>query len=112
MQPIIDPKIFYFIHLFENIRLLSFITIAFLSVALVLILADCCLQEDIKQLKIFIHNKKTILILIISILLLLFIPSKDTMITMLISQNITIDNINSVKGQVFEIVDYIVKNLK
>lgn len=112
MQPIIDPKIFYFAHLFQNIRSLSFIIIGLLSVALVVILADCCMQEDIKNLKIFIHNKKIILILIISVLSLLFIPSKDTMITMLISQNITTDNINSVKGQVFEIVDYIVKNLK
>ena len=112
MQPIIDPKIFYFIHLFQNIRTLSFIIISVLSVAIIIILAECCMQEDIKQLKIFIHNKKTILILIISILLIIFIPSKDTMITMSISQNITTDNINSVKGQIFEIVDYIVKNLK
>ena len=112
MQVIINPKVFYLMHLFATIRLFSFITIGLLSVAIIIILPDCCLQEDTKQLKIFIYNKKTILILIISILLLLFIPSKDTMITMLISQNITIDNINSVKGQVFEIVDYIVKNLK
>ena len=112
MQPIIDPKIFYFIHLFENIRSLSCIIIALLIVALMIIFIDCCMQEDIKNLKTFIHNKKIILILIISVLLLLFIPSKDTMITMLISQNITTGNINSVKGQIFEIVDYIVKNLK
>lgn len=112
MQPIINPKIFYFIHLFENIRLLSFMIIVLLSVALVFILADCCLQEDIKQLKTFMHNKKTILVLTISVLLIIFIPSKDTMITMLISQNITTNNINSVKSQIFEVVDYIVKNLK
>ena len=112
MQPIIDPKIFYFIHLFENIRWLSFITIGLLSVAIIIILPECCMQGNIKLLKKFIYNKKIILMLTISVLLVIFIPSKDTMITMLISQNITIDNINSVKGQVFEIVDYIVKNLK
>lgn len=112
MQPIIDPKIFYFINLFENIRLFSFMTIGLLSVALVFILADCCMQEDFTTLKNFIYNKKVILILIIPVLSFLFIPSKETMIAMLISQNITTDNINSVKGQIFEIVDYIVKNLK
>lgn len=112
MQPIIDPKIFYFINLFVNIRVLSFIIIAFLSVALVFILTDCCMQEDFTILKNLICNKKIILIFIILILIFLFIPSRETMITMLISQNITTDNINSVKGQIFEIVDYIVKNLK
>lgn len=112
MQPIINPKVFYLIHLFATIRLFSFITIGLLSVAIIIILADCCMQENIKILKKFIYNKKIILMLTISVLLIIFIPSKDTMITMLISQNITIDNINSVKCQISEIVDYIVKNLK
>ena len=112
MQPIIDPKIFYLIHLFENARVLSATICIILCIALIPILVECCCQNDFTMLKNFVRNKKIILMLIISALLLLFAPSKETMIAMLISQNITTDNINSVKGQTFEIVDYIVKNLK
>ena len=112
MQPIINPTIFYFINLLNNIYILSFIICFILGLIFFTVFIRCACDENWQTLKEFANNKTIMSIFVISILLLLFIPSEKTMITMLISQNITTNNINSVKSQIFEVVDYIVKNLK
>ena len=112
MQPIINPKIFYLISMLSNIRTLAFITIAIISAVLIFKTADILINNDYSKLKHICDDKIIKIPLIISFIILILVPSESTIIAMLISQNITTGNINSVKGQIFEIVDYIVKNWK
>ena len=112
MQPIINPKIFYLISMLSNIRTLAFITIAIISAVLIFKTADILINNDYSKVKQLCADKIIKIPFILTLIILMLGPAESTLIALIISQHITTGNINSVKGQIFEIVDYIVKNLK
>lgn len=117
MKPIINPWLIYLINLFDNLKLLLIITLILLACITVGILltwficvVDCYMDDD------FIiackkYLKKSIIWLFISGLLFITIPSKDTMYTMLVLDNVTSDNIQTIGKTGKDVVDYIVNQI-
>lgn len=100
MEPIISPWTIYLINLTYNIsQLLLVITIicAILSVAAILAIFmcdDCCGYDTELYDKCTKFLKYSIPIIFIAITINTFIPSRDTMIAMVVSSYITPDNLN------------------
>ena len=113
MEPIISPWIIY---VFSIIVKIDFIIklIAILSLfgicSLYVLLID---KEDEKTI-FTLENwmKKLFIILIICGILLIFIPDKQTLLTMLTLNSITPDNIQLVQGDVVEFIYQIMNIIK
>lgn len=117
MKPIINPWLIYLINLFDNLRVLLIITLILFGCITIGILltwficvVDCYMDDD------FIiackkYLKKSIIWLFISGLLFITIPSKDTMYTMLVLDNVTSDNIQTIGKTGKDVVDYIVNQI-
>lgn len=113
MKPIINPWLIYLI----NLRVLLIITLILFGCITIGILltwficvVDCYMDDD------FIiackkYLKKSIIWLFISGLLFITIPSKDTMYTMLVLDNVTSDNIQTIGKTGKDVVDYIVNQI-
>lgn len=117
MKPIISPWLIYLIDLFDNLKGLFSIALILLGcVAAVLLLIWLLLSVDYEQDNNFViackkYLRKSIIWLGISGLLFTAIPSKDTMYTMLVLENVTTDNIQSIGKTGKDAVDYIVNQI-
>ena len=111
MEPIISPWLIYLINLFDNLNVLLSAVLFLLggAVATLLIILffnymdrnDNCIVACKKCLK------KLIIWLCVSSLLFTAIPSKDTMYTMIVLDNVTTDNIQTIGKTGKDVVDYI-----
>lgn len=102
----INPSWFYWINVADNLRMvliISLILIASGTVIGVPILSEAC-GDEISYKKLL---KKCIIILCICIAGLVFIPSKDTCIEMIVAQTVTPANVNYAKGEVKDVIDYV-----
>lgn len=117
MKPIISPWLIYLINLFDDLKLLLIITLillACITVGILLILFFCiidCYEDDNFIIKCKKYLKKSIVWLFINSLLFITIPSKDTMYTMLVLDNVTSDNIQAIGKTGKDVVDYIVNQI-
>jgi uncharacterized membrane protein len=120
MKPLIDPEIFYWMDVCENLKILIafFLVIsicALLGFILFWIFSDDPWKSEEDKEKLDIKCKKWIIrlsiISVVSTLSLIFIPSKETMYTMLIVNNLTEDNLSKGKEEVKELIDYTVEKL-
>lgn len=113
MKPIINPWLIYLIDLFDNLKELFIVPLILLvcAIGVILIIWFLCFMEDdvddnfITKCKKYL--KKLIICLGISGLLFTAIPSKDTMYTMLVLDNVTTDNIQAIGKTGKDVVDYI-----
>lgn len=113
MKPIINPWLIYLIDLFDNLKKLFIVPLILLvcAIGVILIIWFLCFMEDdvddnfITKCKKYL--KKLIIWLGISGLLFTAIPSKDTMYTMLVLENVTTDNIQAIGKTGKDVVDYI-----
>lgn len=113
MKPIINPWLIYLIDLFDNLKKLFTVPLILLvcAIGVILIIWFLCFMEDdvddnfITKCKKYL--KKLIIWLGISDLLFTAIPSKDTMYTMLVLENVTTDNIQAIGKTGKDVVDYI-----
>lgn len=102
MKPIINPWLIYLIDLFDNLKGLLYIAFVLLvcEIGVILIIWFLSLIDDEKNDNLIIackkYLKKSIIWLCIRGLLFTAIPSKDTMYTMLVLDNVTTDNIQAV----------------
>lgn len=117
MKPIISPWLIYLIDLFDNLKVL-FNIVSILSgcaVGVILFIWFICLIDyDVDDDFIIVckkYLKKSIIWLFISGLLFIAIPSKDTMYTMLVLDNVTSDNIQPIGKTGKDVVDYIVNQI-
>lgn len=117
MKPIISPWLIYLIDLFDNLKVL-FNIVSILSgcaVGVILFIWFICLIDyDVDDDFIIAckkYLKKSIIWLFISGLLFIAIPSKDTMYTMLVLDNVTSDNIQAIGKTGKDVVDYIVNQI-
>ena len=119
MKPIISPLWIYLIDLFNNLKGLLNVALILLGCVVVgiLIIWFVCFidykdeQDDNVIIVCKKHLKKLIIWLGISGLLFTAIPSKDTMYTMLVLDNVTTDNIQAIGKTGKDVVDYITNQI-
>ena len=113
MKPIISPWLIYLIDLFDNLKgLFTIALILFGFAAVVLSIIWFIGSVDYEQDEDPIvtckkHLKQSVIWLCVSGLLFAVIPSKDTMYKMIVSENVTTDNIQAVGKTGKDVVDYI-----
>lgn len=113
MKPIISPWLIYLIDLFDNLKgLFTIALILFGCAAVVLSIILFIGSVDYEQDEDPIvtckkHLKQSVIWLCVSGLLFAVIPSKDTMYKMIVSENVTTDNIQAVGKTGKDVVDYI-----
>ena len=104
MKPIINPWIVYFAHLFSNIQMLF--TILLLASVSVLVV------DFINSDKIGKFIKILVIIISVSGLGLTFIPDKETVYTMIVLDQLTEDNINSIGKTGKDVIDYVTDKIE
>ena len=117
MKPIISPWLIYLIDLFDNLKgLFTIALILFGCAAVVLSIIWFIGSVDYEQDEDPIvtckkHLKQSVIWLCVSGLLFAVIPSKDTMYKMIVSENVTTENIQDIGKTGKDMVDYIVDQI-
>ena len=113
MKPIINPWLIYLINLFDNLNVLLTAALFLLGCAVVVLSIIWFFssmdyeqdEEPIVSCKKYL--KKSVIWLCVSGLLFTVIPSKDTMYTMIVLDNVTTDNIQAIGKTGKDVIDYI-----
>lgn len=118
--PIINPWIIYLISLCDNLKVISIIAIC-ITVVVVIIIGlrwvfdenDCCDEEDAKAIRQYYMKwiKIPTIVLICSLVFGIVLPSEKTCYTMLVSSQLTPQNIQSVGNDLKSAVDYIFEKI-
>ena len=109
MNPIISPWLIYFAELADSINMtfLFVALIAFIIMAFAFIpYMDNKKDETLKQ-----CLKKSFIWFCISIAIVVITPSKDTVYTMVVLDNVTTDNIQAIGKTGKDVVDYITEQI-
>lgn len=109
MKPIISPWLIYFAELADSINMaFLFVTfIAFIIMAFAFIpYMDNKKDESLKQ-----CLKKSFIWFCISVAIVVMTPSKDTVYTMVVLDNVTTDNIQAIGKTGKDVVDYITEQI-
>lgn len=113
MKPIINPWSIYLINVLselKNIFMTAVVAAIFVGIGSAiyfLIVIDNPYHDKDKILNIKKCFKKSVVGLIISALLVVITPSKDTMYTMLALDNLTTDNIQAIGETGKDVIDYV-----
>lgn len=113
MKPIINPWSIYLINVLsglKNIFMAAVVAAIFVGIGnaiYFLIVIDNPYHDKDKILNIKKYFKKSVVGLIISALLVVITPSKDTMYTMLALDNLTTDNIQAIGKTGKDVIDYV-----
>ena len=113
MKPIINPWSIYLINVLsglKNIFMAAVVAAIFVGIGnaiYFLIVIDNTYHDKDKILNIKKYFKKSVIGLIISALLVVITPSKDTMYTMLALDNLTTDNIQAIGKTGKDVIDYV-----
>ena len=109
MEPIINPLFFYLIHLADNLRTTAGILI-FIGLAIIIFSTTLWGMMDgfIKCTHTLI--KTFIIVICVSIVIVIFIPSQETCYQMFVASLATPDNLNWVVDTGKSIADYIVES--
>lgn len=117
MTPIINPWIFYLMNVSSNLSSAAFVIAVFSGVGTIILYAiriGCFLEEyelDNGEKEIFEKCKKVIIIFFISLGATVLIPSRETMIEMIVVSQITPDNIATVGSTVTDTIDYLIEKV-
>ena len=111
MEPIISPWIVYIIDILLSFYIISWLValVGFLALIFFPIVADI---EGTNKDTIIKYEKRIGAVFIISTLLWIFIPSQQTMLTMLVLQYTTPDNIELVQTNIVDFIQNIVQAVK
>lgn len=105
MNPIISPWLIYFAELSENING-AFAFIAFIAF-IVMVFAFILYADDGENKRIKRCLRKSFIWFCISVTIIVVTPSKDTIYTMIVLDNVTTDNIQKIGKTGKDVVDYI-----
>lgn len=87
MEPVVNPWVFYFIEVADSIKIFAFLVLfaalAYIAIRLI------CIEE--------VNVKKIVTICCICFALIIFVPTSDTVLKMLIADNITYDVVDEAK---------------
>lgn len=116
MKPIISPWLIYLIDLVDKFQVIiniALIVLGFVIIGLgiVWILSLMDWEDDSIIITCKKYLKKSIIWFVVSGLLFAVVPSKDTMYTMLVLENVTTDNIQAIGKTGKDVVDYIVNQI-
>ena len=111
MEPIISPWIVYIIDILSSFYIISWLValVGFLALIFFPIVAD---TEGMNKDTIIKYEKRIGAVFIVSTLLWVFIPSQRTMLTMLVLQYTTPDNIQLVQTNIVDFIQNIVQAVK
>lgn len=119
MNPIISPLTIYLINLMDPLHAVFIgACIAFLVLGILygidyLDNKDSSTEKYQKQAqKALGRTRRMAVICVLCMLLAVFVPSKNTIIEMIVAQNITVDNINAGEEKLKEAIDYLVDKVK
>lgn len=119
MNPIISPLTVYLINLMEPLHAvfigacIVFLVLGILTGIDYLDNKDSSTEKYQKQAqKALGRTRRMAVICVLCMLLAVFVPSKNTIIEMIVAQNITINNINAGEEKVKEAIDYLVEKVK
>lgn len=113
MKPIINPWLIYLIDLFDNLKELLTVALFLLGCAAVVLsiiwfFGSMDYEQDYEAIVACKKNlKKSVIWFCVSGLLFTVIPSKDTMYTMIVLDNVTTDNIQAIGKTSKDVIDYI-----
>lgn len=119
MNPVVNPAIIYVINLMDSLRIALLVgTIVFVVLAIIFGVGYIDSKDDNseegKQLArdMFRLSKRSLVCLMITAFMLVFTPSKDTCIEMLVASYVTPNNIDAGVEKTKETVDYIIDKIK
>jgi MFS-type transporter involved in bile tolerance (Atg22 family) len=104
MEPIISPWIIYLVCVASAVRDIAMIALLLSSITTLVVGIGASLEDD-AFLKKIAHI--SFIVGCVSAIFVIFIPSKDTLLAMVVMQYITSDNINLVQGNIIEFVQHI-----
>ena len=114
---IINPMWFYWLQVVDGIQGIFFVVAVLSAIVLIVcgiitlaLYVDDCFEDELK--KIAKCLRPTLLILAVSMLLVVFIPSKKTLIEMEVAKHATYSNVESIKEQITDAADYILDRLE
>lgn len=119
--PIINPWAIYLINVCDNLQFISLIATLIAITAVILIGVawafdedDCCDEEDAKAIRQYYMKwiKIPAIVLICSLVFSLVLPTEKTCYTMLVSSQLTEENIHNVGDNAKEVVDYIFEKIQ
>lgn len=112
MTPVISPFVIYLITILSSIKFFACVGFAFLCVSPVFVMY-WAFETDDEVTQVFKRLKPYYIGLsVFFIMCMLFIPDKNTLITMLVVSYITPDNINLVEGHLADFVLNIIQAVK
>ena len=119
MKPIINPAIIYVVNLFGSLRVALIVAAVIFAILTIFCaveymdMKDGNSDEDKQMTKNFFRSSKRFLVCFaFTFVLVVFTPSKDTCIEMLVANYVTPDNIDAGVEKTKETVDYIVEKIK
>lgn len=119
MNPIISPLTIYLINLMDPLHAvfigacIVFLILGVLNGIDYLDNKDSSTEKYQKQAqKALGRTRRMAVICVLCMLLAVFVPSKNTIIEMIVAQNITVNNINAGEEKVKEAIDYLVEKVK
>ena len=121
MTPIINPWLFYLVDCLDGLKMVCIIAVPVLVIVIAIlsyIIEDLGLDIDDlglnreNELKSAIRTRKIVIFLSILILIVIpFIPSKETCYKMMVSSQITDNNIQKAEDVIKDSVDYIFEKI-
>ena len=101
MEPIISPWVIYAVHVLNSVHDLCCGIFIFSFIGTILSVIVGLMEDEEKGLKIV---KILAVITVVNTIIVIIIPSKDILLTMIATSYITTDNIQSVQGNVVEFI--------
>ena len=114
MKPIINPWMFYLVDCLDGLKMLCILAVPLLVIVIGFLTAtiDDLWSDQEKEKKSAIRTRKIVILFSILILVVIpFIPSKETCYKMLIASQITDTNIQKAEDVINNSVDYIFEKI-
>ena len=114
MKPIINPWLFYLVDCLEGLKMVCIISVPVLVVVIGFLTAtiDDLGRGEEKELKSARRTRKIVILFSILILIVIpFIPSKETCYKMMVASKITDNNIQKAEDTIKNSVDYIFEKI-
>ena len=114
MKPIINPWMFYLVDLLDGLKTLCILAVPVLVIVIgyLTITIDDLGRGEEKELKSARRTRKIVILFSILILIVIpFIPSKETCYKMMVSSQITDNNIQKAEDVIKNSVDYIFEKI-
>ena len=114
MKPIINPWLFYLVDCLDGLKMLCILAVPLLVIVIGFLTAtiDDLWSDQEKEKKSAIRTRKIVILFSILILVVIpFIPSKETCYKMLIASQITDTNIQKAEDVINNSVDYIFEKI-